>query len=497
MTRGHVIGIDQGTSGTKAVLLDGDGRVLAESGRAMALSHPRPGWVEQDPEAMVANVLGCARELLDTAGIPASSVAGLGIDNHTESLVLWEKRSGRPVHPAIIWQCRRSTGETDGIDSPKNRSLIRRRTGLDLDPTFTATKLRWIASHRPDIADALAAGDVLWGTVDTWLLWRLTGGAAYATDYSNASRTMLLDIGALDWDAGLADLFGLDLAAMPQLLPSGGRFGECLEEHFGTVLPVTAMLGDQQASLFGHGCLKRGDLKSTYGTGAFVWMNTGEDFAHVESAGCLQTVAWHLDRPAYALEGFVMYAGAILDWLVDHLRLCADAGDVIRRARRAGAGSTVILVPAFQGLASPWWDPQARAAVLGLESSSGDSEVCQAALEAVCFQVRRVLDDMAGAHAFPDSAVRADGGLAQSDHFLQLQADILGLPVRRSGIRHLTAYGSALMAGIGAGLWDGTGDLRRPRDDGTTFTPDRSRKAFWDDRYRTWCHAVERSLNGA
>ena len=494
MTPDHVIGIDQGTSGTRALLLDRDAHVLAGTGRAMAVSHPEPGWVEQDPEAMVANVLECIRDLLDIAGVPASSVAGLGIDNHTESLVLWEGRTGRPVHPAIVWQCRRSTGVTRGLDNPDNRTLIRRKTGLDLDPTFTATKLLWITHHRPDIASALAAGEVLWGTVDCWLLWRLTEGAVYATDFSNASRTMLLDLRTLEWDGELMELFGLDLAEMPRLRPSGGLLGECAEGHFGAGVPVTAVMGDQQASLFGHGCRNSGDLKSTYGTGAFVWMNTGQAFRPVEGSGCLQTVAWHLDGPVYALEGFVMYAGAILDWLVDHLRLCEDAADVIRRAERAGGSSGVVLVPAFQGLASPWWSPEARAALLGLEGSSGDGEVCQAALEAICFQVRRVLDDMAEAGMAPRGAIRVDGGLARSDYFLQLQADILRLPVRRSGIEQLTAYGTALMAGVGAGLWTDLENLHTYQD-GTTFAPEHADRALWDDRYHAWCRRVEQSLN--
>ncbi len=494
MTPDHVIGIDQGTSGTKALLLDRDGHVLAYTGRAMAVCHPEPGWVEQDPEAMVANVLECIRDLLAIAGVPASSVAGLGVDNHTESLVLWERRTGRPVHPAIIWQCRRSTGETRDVDSPDNRTLIRRKTGLDLDPTFTATKLLWITNHRPDIAAALATGEVLWGTVDSWLLWRLTEGAVYATDFGNASRTMLLDLRTLEWDGELMELFGLDLAEMPLLCPSGRLLGECPAGHFGATLPVTAMMGDQQASLFGHGCRNSGDLKSTYGTGAFVWMNTGQAFRPVEGSGCLQTVAWHLDGPVYALEGFVMYAGAILDWLVDHLRLCKDAADVIGRAQRAGGSSGVVLVPAFQGLASPWWNPEARAALLGLEGSSGDGEVCQAALEAICFQVKRVLDDMTKAGLPPRDAIRVDGGLARSDYFLQLQADILGFPVRRSGIEQLTAYGTALMAGVGAGLWTDLEDLHTSKD-GTTFAPEHADRAFWNDRYHTWCRAVEQSLN--
>ena len=494
VARDYVIGVDQGTSSTKALLLDRTGRVVAGAGRPIAVSHPEPGWVEQDPEAMVANVLECVREILDTSGVPAVSVAGLGIANHTESLVLWDRGSARPVHPAIVWQCRRSVAETRELDTADNRKLVRRRTGLDLDPTFTATKLRWVLRHRPEIAEGLETGRILWGTVDTWISWCLSGGAMYATDFGNASRTMLLDIARLDWDGELAELFGLDLGVRPELCSSGGVLGHCSAEHFGAEIPITALMGDQQASLFGHGCLDQGDVKSTYGTGAFVWINSGHEYRPMESSGCLQTIAWHVERPTYALEGFVMYAGAVLDWLVRHLGLCEDAGDVVRRAERAGTSSGIVLVPAFQGLASPWWKPEARAAILGLDSASGDGEVCHAALESVCFQVRRVLDDVAEALPLPHAALRVDGGLARSEYFLQMQSDILGLPIRRTGIEHLTPYGSALMAGVGAGLWEDVQNLDHVFRDGATLRPDPERADDWSARYRTWCRSVEQCL---
>ncbi len=488
----YVIGVDQGTSSTKAVLVDQDGRVVAKAGRPIAVSHPEPGWVEQDPESMVANVIACVRELLEVSRIRPEAVAGLGIDNHTETLVLWERESGRPVHPAIVWQCRRSTAEAETVDDADRRRLIRRRTGLDLDPTFTATKLGWIFRHRPEIAEGIRAGRVLWGTVDCWLVWRLTGGAVYATESSNAARTMLFDIGALNWDAELIDLFELALPSLPELRASSGPFGACHSSHFGAQTAITAALGDQQAALLGHACLRPGEFKSTYGTGAFVWMNAGHEYRPVEKAGYLQTVAWHLDRPTYALEGFVMYAGAILDWLVDRLELCEDPGEVVRCAERAGSSGGVALVPAFQGLASPWWDPNARAALFGLAGDSGKGEICHAALEAVCFQVRRVLDGMASAAVTPCGVVRADGGLTRSDYLLQMQADILGLPVRRAGIAHLTPYGAALMAGLGADLWSDVGALGGLSQSTGACMPRPEQEAEWSGRYRTWCRAIDR-----
>ena len=493
MTACYVIGVDQGTSGTKAVLVDHEGRPVAEAGRPIGVAHPEPGWVEQDPEAMVANVVACVRELLAVSGVRPEAVAGLGIDNHTETLVVWERGSGRAVLPAIVWQCRRSTAEAEALDRAETRRLLRRRTGLDLDPTFTATKLAWIFRHRPEIAAGLREGRLLWGTVDCWLVFRLSGGTVYATESSNASRTMLFDIGALQWDPELVELFELTLPSLPELRPSAGLFGTCHPDRFGARIPITAALGDQQAALLGQGCVRPGELKCTYGTGAFVWMNAGHEYRPAAEAGYLQTVAWHLDRPTYALEGFVMYAGAMLDWLVDRLGLCADVAALLRCAESAGGSSGVALVPAFQGLASPWWDPRARAALFGLGGDSGKGEMGHAALEAICFQVRRVLEDMAGAAVQPGGVVRADGGLTRSEYLMQMQADVIGLPLRRAGGAHVTPCGAALMAGLGAGLWSDLGALEDlTRGGGASYRPRPGHEAAWSERYAAWLRAVAR-----
>ncbi len=494
MSSDYVIGVDQGTSGTKALLLDRDGSLVAEAERPIAVSHPQAGWVEQDPEDMLTNVVACVRDLLDRAQISGDRIAGLGLDNHTETLVLWDAGTGRPVHPAIVWQCRRSTPQSEEIDSGENRRLIRARTGLDLDPTFTATKLLWIFQNRPDLAEGLRAGKLLWGTVDCWLIWKLTGGACYATESSNASRTMLFNIADLTWDEDLMALFGLTLPRWPELRPSTGPFGTCRAELLGAEIPITGALGDQQASLFGHGCLQQGEFKSTYGTGAFVWMNAGHTYRPQEEVGYLQTVAWHLDRPTYALEGFVMSAGAVLDWLADNLGLGRDAAEIAAKAEQAGDSGGAILVPAFQGLASPWWAPNARAALMGMDSSTRDDQICHAALEAVCFQVRRVLEDMQGAEARPSGSVHVDGGLTRSAYLLQMQADILGLPVRRGEVEHLTPYGVGLLAGLGAGLWSDPGSLDSLTHGGSSFAPRPEACADWEVRYRNWCRAVELSL---
>jgi len=489
MTRDYVIGIDQGTSSTKALLIDHHGNLVAEASRPIDVSHPHPGWVEQDPAAMIRNATECVREILDKTDIGGKNVAALGLDNHTETLVLWSQDTGEAVHPAIVWQCRRSTAESEMLDSDANRSLIRKRTGLDLDPTFTATKLLWVCRNRPDIGEGLRDGSVLFGTVDCWLVWQLTGGRSYVTEPSNASRTMLFRIDHMAWDSDLFDLFDLKVSALPEVQQSTGPFGTCSADRFGAEIPITGVLGDQQAALFGHGCFEEGEFKSTYGTGAFVWMNAGPNYRPVEGAGYLQTVAWSLDHPTYALEGFVMYAGAVLDWLVSNLGLAKSAGDVAAKAKTAGTSSGISLVPAFQGLASPWWAPEARAAVLGMSSSTRAEEICHAALESICYQVRRVLDDMADANVRPSGTVRADGGLTRSDYLLQMQADILGLPVQRAAMDHITPYGAGLLAGLGAGLWEDTSALKSLIGGGPVYTPKAS--ADWSRRYNAWSRAVE------
>lgn len=486
-----LIGVDQGTSGTKAVLLDTDGLVIAEAGRPIAVSYPRPGWVEQDPAAIVHNVVACVRELLEKSGRSASQVVGLGIDNHTETLVLWDRDSGEPVHPAIVWQCRRSMAEVEALDSAPNRRLIRERTGLDLDPTFTATKLLWVFRNRQDIAEGLRAGRVLWGTLDCWILWSLTGGACYGTEPGNASRTMLFAIGELAWDPELIELFQLALARMPDVRPSAGTLGRCHEKFFGAEIPITAALGDQQAALLGHGCLERGAFKCTYGTGAFVWCNGGHDYVPSLDAGYLQTVAWALDRPTYALEGFIMSAGAVLEWLARNLGIEAHGEGIARLAEEAGHSGGVCLVPALQGLASPWWDPDARAALLGLASANGSGEICHAALEAICFQVRRVLEAMADAAPPDDRAIRVDGGVTRSTYLLQMQADILGRPVEAADRADLTPYGVGLLAGLGAGVWSGLEALEGLTPRGTRYEPRAESLDAWSADYGRWCEAVE------
>ncbi|MDH3472893.1 MAG: FGGY family carbohydrate kinase [Rhodospirillales bacterium] len=493
--RNIVIGVDQGTTNTKVVAVDDSGKMIAEASRPIETRAPQPSWVEQDPDAMLENVVGCVRDVLDKTGRSAGDATGLGIANQTETLIVWDRKTGKPVLPAIVWQCRRGQEQIESVRNGGNAESIRQRTGLDLDPTFTAPKLKWVCENRPEIARGLRNGDHLFGTVDCWLIWKLTGGAVYATEPGNASRTMLLDINTLAWDPGLRDLFDLSIAEMPQLRRSSGPFGETDAEFFGAPITISAALGDQQASLFGHGCFDENQRKVTYGTGAFVWMNAGKRADIPAADGLIRTVAWHLDDPCYALEGFVMSAGAALDWLADHIGIFAGGPGVVAEAQEAKASDGVYLVPAFQGLASPWWRPDVRGGLIGMTEATTSGHICHAGLEAICYQIRTIMDVVAGSLGHGIEAVSADGGPTKSAYLMQLQADILQRPVAPAIHESVTPYGVALMAGLGFGLWEDLGHLRRIIPAPAIVRPDPASASRWDDGYGGWRAATDALLN--
>jgi glycerol kinase len=489
-TRHIVIGIDVGTTNVKAVALDEQGNSLAEGSLPIATAAPRPGWVEQDPESMIAKAVDCVRHVLTETGRGAADVAGLGIANHTETLVIWDRRLGRSVMPAIVWQCRRGAAEIESLRSPDMLSLLKSRTGLDLDPTFTAAKLKWVFVNRPEIAEGLRAGDLLFGTVDTWLIWSLTGGQCYATEPGNASRTMLFDIDRVRFDPELLSLFSLDMARLPESRASNASFGSTEASLFGAPIPIHAALGDQQASLFGHGCFDAMQTKITYGTGAFLWVNAGPEPRDAPGAGIIRTIGWQIDRLCYAYEGFVMYAGRTLEWLAQRLAIDGDAAGVAVEAEKERTSDGVRLVPAFQGLASPWWEPGVRAALIGMSEATSNGNIAHAGLEAVCYQIRAVLDVIrdAGRGELPE--IKVDGGMTRSAYFMQLQADVLQLPLHVSASNSVAAIGAALMAGLGTGVWGSLDDLRGIVRDAGTIMPDPEAAVALDRSYAEWLAAV-------
>ena len=488
-----VVGVDQGTTNTKAVAVDSTGRILARAARAIDTTSSNPGWVEQDPLAMSDNVIACIREVLAQSNRPAHEVAGLGIANQTETLVIWDPVTGKPALPAMVWQCRRGEAEIAHLKNPEIIGFLRSRTGLDLDPTFTAAKLRWVMQHHPSLATGLRSGALLFGTVDCWLIWHLSGGQVYASEPGNASRTMLFSLEHNHWDPQLADLFGLDIARWPEIGPSARRFGHTQASFFGAAIPITAAMGDQQASLFGHGCFNAGELKVTYGTGAFVWANAGHLPPAHQPDGLIRTIAWDIGTPVYAVEGFVMSAGTVLNWLARHFAIAGGGAGVVAQARTAQDSNGVVLVPAFQGLASPWWRPNVRAVLSGMTEATTTAEICHAGLEAICQNIRAVLESMTSAGIRP-SLVRIDGGPTRSDYLVQLQADILQLPLAPAATDALTPFGVALMAGLGAGLWPGLDALRLFTGNAHRVNPNPASAARWNMGHRNWMAAVATAI---
>ncbi len=443
-----VLAVDQGTTSTRALVFDAAGRRRAAASRNLTQIYPEPGWVEHDPEEIWRTALECMREAYAACGGDAGRIAAVGIANQRETTLLWDRDTGRPVRNAIVWQDRRTAADCERLTAAGHGETVSRRTGLVLDPYFSATKLRWLLDSLPEAR----SGRLAFGTVDSFLLWRLTGGRAHATDATNAARTMLFDIRRLDWCDDLLELFGVPRVVLPEVRNTAGPFGACDADHLGRALPVAAMAGDQHAALVGQGCLAPGTMKCTYGTGAFAMANTGSQ-ALASRHRLLSTLAWRLPSgPAYALEGAIFAAGAAAQWLRNGLGVLGDVAHSELLARRA-AESGVVMVPAFAGLGAPHWDAEARGAIFGLTLDSGPADLARAALESVCFQTADLIAAMRADGAAPAS-LRIDGGMARNRWFGQRLADVIDLPVERSAETEATALGAACLARLGAGFTD-------------------------------------------
>ncbi len=441
-----VLALDQGTTGSTALVIGADGRLLGRGYRELPQHFPEPGHVEHDPEDILRVTLEAAREALARAGVTPSCI---GITNQRETVCVWERASGRALHRAIVWQDRRTAGRGDAI---------RAQTGLVLDPYFSATKIEWLLQHVPDLRRRVAAGDAVFGTVDAWLLFRLTNGASFATDHSNASRTMLYDLAAHDWSDELLALFSVPRHALPEVQHSSGSFGVARPQYFGVEMPISGMAGDQQAALYGQGCWAPGQAKNTYGTGAFLLLNTGERRA-VSQHGLLTTIACDAaGAPSYALEGSVFIAGAAIHWLRDGLQIIGQAAETDALARSVPDTGGVYFVPAFVGLGAPHWEAAARGTIVGLTRGSSRAHLARAALEAMAFSTQEVLEAMTADSGLRLSALQVDGGAAANDWLMQFQADLLDVPVARPDLVETTALGAAGLAGLAAGLWS------RPED---------------------------------
>jgi glycerol kinase len=448
-----VLALDQGTTSSRALLFDAQGRVAGLGQRETTQHYPRPGWVEQDPEEIFQSQLGVAREALARAGASAADVAAIGITNQRETTLVWERATGRPVHRAIVWQDRRTADFCDHLKQQGVEALFTHRTGLVLDPYFSGSKLRWILDHIPGGRKRAEAGELAFGTVDTWLVWNLTGGAAHVTDASNASRTLLYNIHTGDWDDKLLQLMRVPRAVLPSVVPTTGVVAESGAAFFGAPIRIAGVAGDQQAALFGQRCVQPGMVKNTYGTGCFMLMHTGE--RAVESKNrLLTTVAW-LDgkRREFALEGSVFIAGAAVQWLRDGLGIIRSAEEVEKLAASVPDNGGVYLVPAFTGLGAPHWDPYARGTIAGLTRGSTAAHIARATLEAIAYQTADILYAMQADSGIELKELRVDGGATRNNLLMQFQADILGVPVVRPRMAESTALGAAALAGLATGFW--------------------------------------------
>ena len=498
-----VLALDQGTTGSTALVVGDDGAVLGRGYRELPQYYPQPGWVEHDPAEIWATQLDAARAALGAARIAPRDLAAIGITNQRETTLLWDRRTGVPVHRAIVWQCRRSAPLCERLRADGLEPLVRARTGLVVDAYFSGTKIAWLLDARPDLRARAAGGELAFGTVDSWLLWQLTGGRVHATDPSNASRTLCFDIHRLDWDAELTGHLRIPREVFPAVRPSAGVFGETIAlDGLPAGIPVAGIAGDQQAALFGQGALAPGDAKNTYGTGCFLLLNTGPTPVASE-AGLLTTVAWTLPRPrggppavSYALEGAIFVAGAAVQWLRDGLGLIGTAAETEPLARSVPDTGGVYLVPAFVGLGAPYWDMYARGALVGLTRGTSRAHVARATLEAIAYQTRDVLEVMAAEAGGRPPELRVDGGATENDFLCQFQADILGLPILRPRVRETTGLGAAYLAGLGVGLWRGPDALRDLWQLDRAFEPAmpaERREAL----YAGWRRAVDRARDWA
>ncbi len=493
----YILALDQGTTSSRAILFDQGARVVAAAQREFRQIFPRPGWVEHDPLEIWESQSAVAREVIAVASIDPSQVAGIGITNQRETAIVWDRRSGAPVHNAIVWQCRRSAGLCDALRSRGLEPAVRERTGLVIDAYFSGTKIQWLLENIPGLRARAERGELCFGTVDSWLVWKLSGGTAWITDYSNASRTMLFNIHTLAWDPGLCEALSVPPAMLPEVRPSSSIYAMTAAGLFGAEIPIAGIAGDQQASLFGQACFRPGSAKNTYGTGCFLLVHTG-DRPILSQTGLIATIAASptLGRAEYALEGSIFIAGAAIQWLRDGLGILATSAESGTLAASVPDAGGVYFVPAFVGLGAPHWDMYARGTILGITRGTTRAHIVRAALEAIAYQTREVLGAAAADAAFRLEDLRVDGGATGNDLLMQFQADILGIPVVRPVVRETTALGAAYLAGLAVGYWTSREEIARNWAADQRFLPhmDPARR---EELFAGWRRAVARAAGWA
>ena len=491
----YVIALDQGTTSSRCILFDREQNIVGVAQREFTQIYPKPGWVEQDPMEIWSSQSSVLTEVLAQTGIAPTEVAAIGITNQRETTIVWDKATGRPIYNAIVWQCRRTASLCEELKADGAFSdYIKEHTGLLIDAYFSATKLKWILDHVEGARERARAGELLFGTVDSWLVWKLTGGKAHVTDYTNASRTMLFDIQNLCWDEEICRRLDIPMEMLPQVCSSSQVYG--FANLQGVEVPIAGIAGDQQAALFGQGCFQPGEAKNTYGTGCFLLMNTGEQLCRSEN-GLLTTIAIGLNgRVQYALEGSVFVGGAVIQWVRDELRFISESRDAEYYASKVPDTGGVYLVPAFTGLGAPYWDMYARGALVGLTRGTNRDHIIRAAQESIAYQSWDLVDAMEKDTGIPLSALNADGGASRDKFLMQFQADILNKPVRRPVIRETTALGAALLAGLAAGVWSSQEEVKSRMKTDSLYEPAMD-EAKRQKLLRGWHKAVGRSVDWA
>lgn len=487
----HLLAIDQGTTSSRAIIFSPQGDVISKHQIDLKQYYPQEGWVEQDPNEMWDSTVECCRQALLNARLAADTIAAIGICNQRETTIIWDKKTGQPIYPAIVWQDRRTSHLCKKLMQHKIHTQLQEKTGLLLDPYFSATKIMWLLEHVPHARERAERGELAFGTVDTFLLWRLTKGQSYATDATNASRTLLFNIHTQQWDSHILDAFDIPLALLPKVLDSSAHFGHTDETILGAGIPITGIAGDQQAATIGQACFDVGMVKTTYGTGCFMLMNTGSQVIYSKNK-LLSTIAYRLNgKTTYGLEGSIFSAGVTVKWLRDTLKLIKTTAEAEELAKTVADTEKVYFVPAFTGLGAPYWDPDARAAVLGLTQNTGVAHIVRAALESVCYQTRDLLTAMVNDSAMDLQTLRVDGGMTVNNWLLQFLADILQIKVERPSCIETSALGAAFLAGLHIGVYHSLEEIAQLWRANAVFTPKMSKQQR-ESFYQGWKEAVAR-----
>lgn len=491
MQNQYILSIDQGTTSSRAILFDKAGKIVETAQKEFEQFFPKPGWVEHDANEIWTSVLACIADVLRKSDVNANQIAGIGITNQRETAVVWDKNTGKPIHKAVVWQSRQTEDICKELRAAGHNDLFREKTGLLLDPYFSGTKVKWMLDNVEGAREKAENGDLLFGTIDTWLVYKLSGGKAHITDYSNASRTLMYNIYDLKWDEELLDILGVPASMLPEVKPSSEIYAHTVDYHFfGQEVPIAGIAGDQQAALFGQGCFEKGMAKNTYGTGCFMLMNTGEEGVASEH-GLLTTLAWGIDgKVEYALEGSIFVAGSAIQWLRDGLHMIESAPETEALATSVESSDGVYMVPAFVGLGTPYWDSDARGAMFGLTRGTTKEHFVRATLESLAYQTKDVLDAMIADSEIDLKALRVDGGAVKNNFLMQFQSDILGVPVERPVVQETTALGAAFLAGLAVGYWKDKEEIKQQSENDRTFTVEMGEEEQ-QSLYKGWQKAVE------